>query len=165
MYCFLLLTFLSCSTKDPNRYYNTKHGFSIIFPKDWEIQESFMGTSVISRSSLENEADQFKENINVVVEKLPKDMGLDEYLELNLSNMYKFLTDFKEIEKGSVELSDNDARWLIYTGQLGQLDMKALVYFTIKGMRAYVITCSSSPNSFEEYKDRFKEIVNSFQLE
>ena len=97
-----------CSQKEPGRYYIKDEGFSIKFPDKWEIKEGFMGTAVLALSQQEGPADIFQENVNVVVEQLAGKSSIEEYLQINLTNMRKLLTDFEEYKKGELY-------WLYFT--------------------------------------------------
>jgi hypothetical protein len=157
--------FNGCSSKDPDRYYCKKDDFSLKLPKEWETKEGFMGSSVISLSPLENSADQFRENVNVVVEKMPGEMPLDEYFTGNIANMKKFFTEFQEDEKGNTSIDETDAKWLVYSGKMGTLSVKNKVYFIIHDKRGYTITCSATPDGFARYKKTFDAIAYSFEFE
>ena len=127
----LTFLFIGCSSKDPDRYYNRKDDFSIMFPKEWENKEDFMGCAVISLSPKENNADQFRENVNVAVEPLPGDMNLHDYFEKSIPNVAKVITDFQVIEKGTATINDHEASWLIYSGRMGTIILKCKQYYMI----------------------------------
>jgi hypothetical protein len=167
MIALIFLTFLliCCSSKDPDRYYNNKDDFSIKFPKEWENKEGFMGCSVISLSPKENDADQFRENVNVAVEQLPGEMNLHDYIEKSIPNVAKVITDFQENEKGTTTINDNEAKWLIYSGRMGMINLKCKQYYMIHDKRGYVITCSAAPDSYVRYISTFEKIANSFEFE
>jgi hypothetical protein len=161
----LIALFSSCSEKDPDRYYNDKDDFSIKFPKEWENKEGFMGTAVISLSLKEGNADQFRENVNVVVEQLPREMSLDEYVDASIPNLAKVITDFRENEKGITTINDHDARWLVYSGRMGMINLKCIQYYMVDGKRGYVITCSATSESYDNYRRTFDDVATSFEFE
>jgi len=155
----------NCSSKDPDRYYSKKDDFSIKLPKEWENKEGFMSSSVISLSPLENSTDKFRENVNVVVEDMPSGMELEEYFTKNVTNLAKFLADFHEFQRGTAYISEADAKWLIYSGKFGTIEVKNKVFFLVNGRRGYTITCSATPDGFARYKNKFEEIAQSFEFE
>ncbi len=163
----IALVFLlnGCSSKDPDRYYSAKDDFSIKLPDKWETKEGYMGTSVMSLSSLEGAGDQFRENVNVVVEKLPKEMTLDEYMSGNLSNLPRFITDFRESGRGGTTLGDIDAKWLTYTGRMGTSNLAFKQYFMVRGDRGYVITGTATEETYPRFKNTFEQTAESFQFE
>jgi serine/threonine-protein kinase len=152
------------ASNELSKYYNKDKGFSINLPSMWEVKEGFMGTTVLALSPQENPSDQFRENINVVVAELPKKVALEDYVQANVTNMSRLLTDFQVHEKGQLILSNTDARWVIYSHRMGTLNIKVLVYVLVQGRRGYVITCSAAPEQFPKYKSKFEEIVQSFKF-
>ncbi len=124
-----------------------------------------MGTSVMSLSPLENSSDQFRENVNVVVEKLRKEMSLDDYMSQNLANLPRFITDFKEIGSGNTRIGDVDAKWLAYTGRMGTSSLQFKQYFMVRDDRAYVITGTATEESYPHYENVFEQTTESFQFE
>lgn len=161
----LILLLSGCSGKEPGRYYNSRDNFSIKFPEEWENTEGFMGTAVISRSLLENNADQFRENVNVVVEQLPREMSLDEYGAAGIQNLPRVITDFQEIENGATTINEHDAKWLMYSGRVGTIRLKCKQFYMVHNKRGYVITCSATPETYDSYKYTFDDVAMSFQFE
>ena len=160
----LVLIVSGCSSKQAERYNNSKDDFSIKFPKEWENKEGFMGTDVISLSPRENAADQFRENVNVVVEKIPDGMSLNDYFDTNLPKLSKVIRDFQQVETGNTIINDNVAEWLIYTGSIGTINLKSKQYYIVHDNKGYVITCSATPGTYDNFKNVFDEIVQSFQF-
>jgi len=160
-----VLLISGCSSKQADRYYNSKDNFSIKFPKDWENKEGFMGTDVISLSPRENTADQFRENVNVVVEKIPDGMSLNDYFNANLPKLSKVVQNFQNKETGTTTINDNDAQWLIYAGSIGTINLKSKQYYMVHDNKGYVITCSATPGTYDNFNSVFDEVVQSFQFE
>ena len=164
--CFLAQS--GCARKsppEPGRYYSKEKGFSIRLPKEWERKEGFMGTTIMGLSPQEGPADEFRENVNVFVEELPKALSLEEYSSLSLANLRKLMTDFQEHETSQTTVGDAGASRLVSSHRMGQYDLKVLVYWLIKARRAYVITCSAEREQFDAYLGKFEDIVKSFRFE
>ena len=138
--------------------------FSIGLPSSWEKKEKYMGTTVIALSPVENSSDTFRENVSVVTEKLPVSMSNEKYLELSLQNIRKMLTDFNMISQGNAVLSGKQGKWIKYTHRMGQIKILTLQFFALTSDRAYVITCTTAPNTFDQYKGQFRKIIESFQI-
>ncbi|MGA2624668.1 MAG: DcrB-related protein [Bacteroidota bacterium] len=154
-----------CATKDPDRYYNDREGFSMKFPAAWEKKEGFLGTKIIAWVPRNGSADQFREDVNVTVDRLPKALTLDEYFQQSLINMKRVLTDFQDQEKGQGFIDDYDAKWMVYTHRLGGSTFKVLAYMIVKDDRGYVITCTALPDRFYTFRSQFEDIARSFQFE
>jgi hypothetical protein len=137
--------------------------FSVTFPKDWEIKENFMGTTILAlRPAAAN--DVFRENVNVVTEDIPKTMTVEEYFSASLDGLKKLLTDFAEIEKGESTINGRKLKWLTYRHRMGQLKLEVLVYCAVKDGRGYAITCSTVEGGLEKWRKPFEQIVGTFKV-
>ncbi len=165
IFCLSWIVLNGCDSKEPGRYYNDKENFSIVFPESWERQEGVMGTAVMALSQKEDPTDQFRENVNVVAEPLPRSMAVQEYYQLSASNMSRMMTDFQQVEQGELSLDEKDARWMVSTYRMGTINLKAMAYFLVKERRGFVITCSAAPDQFARYRKTFEQIAESFRLE
>ena len=144
------------------QYANKEKGFEIVVPRDWENGENYYGTAFIAVSPLENKKDTFRENVNVVVEPFAE--GAEGYYKANLVNMKKLLTDFKELKTEKLKINSKDAVSLIYSHRMGEVNIKVLVFFMVNGKKAYCLTCSADPASFDKYSKIFKEIAETLIL-
>lgn len=150
---------------DPSRYYSAWNGFSIKFPEGWEQQEGQMGAAVIALSPQSSPRDLFRENVNVVIARLPRKMTSQEYLDHELSQMKLVLSDYKLSRTGDARLDGRDGKYIVFYHKMGRLRFKVLTYAVTKGKKAYIITCTSNTKTFNKYKPEFEEIADSFKFE
>ena len=149
---------------EPGRFASAKDGFSIAFPPDWERQEGLMGSAVNARSPAEGEADPFRENVTVVVERIPPGMALATYVDLNLANLQKVLAEGEAVEAADATIGGHPARRIVYTLAIGKLRVRNAVYLLVSGGRGYAVTCSALPETFDRYEERFAEVVGTLRL-
>ena len=161
---FLICLLNACSSKDPDRYYSKKDDFSVKLPKDWETKEGVAVFSVISYCSPENSADQNRSSVFVVVAQSSSDVGLDEYFDMCVAKMKEQLTDF-QYKKGTASINETDAKWLIYSGRSGTINLKGKEYYVVRGKRGYAIGYAGTPDRYDRYQRAFEEIVQSFEFE
>ncbi len=147
------------------RYHNKAKGFSIEFPKAWKKKEKVAGTEVLALSPLEGVADIFAENVVVGIEQLPLAVSLKQYYQLTLKNTPPLLKDFKLLKSGNATINQRDAKWFTFSHKLEGIKSKALAYMLVRDLRAYVIICTATPNTFAKYKPKFEAIANTFKLE
>jgi len=164
---FLPVSLAGCSSgePEPGRCYKKQDGFSIRFPAEWEQKENVMGTAVMALSPAEGEADTFRENVNVTVEKLQSPMDLEKYLELSMANLKKLLAAGQAPEVSDATLGGEKAKRVVYQTTMGPIGVKGALYVAVKGRRGYALTCSATPDSFDAYKARFEEIAGTFRFE
>lgn len=147
-------------------YRNPEFSFSIAYFPDWELQEDFMGTVVVFLSPQENSADQFRDNINIVVEDLGAvELDLDEYIELSTTALESLITDFDLLESHDLDLAGVPAKEIIFTGSQGVFELKWWQVYLIKNDQAYVITFTAEADFFDDYIEFAEDMVASFSTQ
>lgn len=161
---FLICLLYACSSKDPDRYYSKKDDFSLKLPKDWETKEGVEVFSVISYCPPENSDDQNRSNVFVVVAQSSSDVDLDEYFDMCVAKMKEHLTDF-QYKKGTASINETDAKWVMYSGRSGALNLKGKEYYVVRNKRGYAICYGSTPDRYDRYQRAFEQIAQSFEFE
>ncbi len=146
------------------RYESTRHGFSIQIPATWQFKEGYMGTLFIAISPLDDSLDEFRENVNVTVEKLDRYISLDEYMKISVRNMARMLTLFKEEETGRRKSDAGEVSWILYTHRQGIYHIRGLATIAIEGNQAFVVTCTAESDRFMKYRSLFELMSKSFRL-
>jgi hypothetical protein len=146
------------------RYESTRHGFSIQIPATWQFKEGYMGTLFIAISPLDDSLDEFRENVNVTVEKLDRYISLDEYMKISVRNMARMLTLFKEEETGRRKSDAGEVGWIRYTHRQGIYHIRGLATIAIEGNQAFVVTCTAESDRFMKYRSLFELMSKSFRL-
>ena len=149
--------------------YRHIQGFSIRYPGNWEVRENldFQGFKIplILLEPLQGAADNFQENVNVIIEKTSRPYSTDEYLKASMENMKKSLNSFNALNSAAVQSSGMTGKYLVYTHKVDQVPglTKVIVFFYIKGTKAFDITCSSTEKEFDSHLKLFMEMGKSFQ--
>ncbi|MDR2917193.1 MAG: hypothetical protein LBV74_20555 [Tannerella sp.] len=132
--------------------------FSIRYPRNWEKQRGPEGTVFCILSTPSSPVDTFRENVNLVIEELTKEITLDRYAALslkNIGNKYKVTDERKYAANGQeyyyLKLKERDGIFLEQN------------YF-IKGKRAYILTFTYEPQEQESVKTDGDKIMKSFRL-
>lgn len=139
--------------------------FTIQYPESWNIDQSGqMGMTFAVFSEQEGSNDLFKENVNLVEQDLSGyNMNLDQYMDLNLSQLKSMITNY-ELKSSNRISGSPEYHKLIYIGNQGQYNLTFEQYFWVVGTQAYVLTFTSEQNQFDNYKDIGESILNSFQI-
>jgi eukaryotic-like serine/threonine-protein kinase len=145
-------------------YENYSLGFRVDYPQNWSKQnrDDFLATGAVFFSPLENNADQFKEQVSVLVENLSKDLPLSEYTKLSLSEI-KQLSDPNIGEAQVVTMGANEGRQIIYQGEENGSPVQRMQTWSVNGNRAYVITYTALPESFNDYLPTVEKMIESFE--
>jgi len=159
----LIVFSVGCSRETrPGEYRNREHNFGIVPPTGWATQKGSNIVVVTFMSPQEGAADAFRENINVVVEKLPRQMTTEEYAKECRRAMTAALVDLETVSDTAQDLNGQASRRYVSTYRTGAANIKSLVYVTAKGKRAYVITCSALPETFGDYEKTFDDCCGTF---
>jgi eukaryotic-like serine/threonine-protein kinase len=145
-------------------YENLNQGFRVDYPQSWAKQsrDDFWATGAVFFSPLENEQDQFKEQVSVLVENLPKDLALSKYTEESLSEI-KQLSDPSVGSPQKITLGTNEAQQVAYRGEENGSPVKRMQAWTVNGDRAYVITYTAIPESYDDYLPTVEKMIKSFE--
>lgn len=136
-------------------YTNPTYRYSLQVPFGWE--QRTMGGTILWLSAQESPADQFRENVNVTTEDLPAPMTVGQYAVAATQSMAQMLQGFSVMEQGQTVIAGQPAYWMVYNHYMGQ-PLRVLVYFIVRGTRAYVLTCTASPAEFMRWRPIFTQI-------
>ena len=143
---FIALAVLAaaCGKKEPGYFRDRSKGFSVVFPNDWEVKtEGLLGATVVQAlSPLEEKGVLFRENVNISVEELSKDVGLSYYREITFENIARALGEFREVERNDFTLDGRKAVMTVFTHRSGALRLKVMQPLWSSGTAA---TCWWAP--------------------
>jgi len=175
LFCFFILSCgdgttgkkkeLEKSTED-NPTMNAGTGkFDIDVPEGWsKIDTSSMGMqTVFLLSPTEGVDDDFRENINIVTERVGS-MDLEKYTELSRKGMIRMLNNFKEENEGSTTISGEPAHWIDYSHSMNLYSFDVRVYLLKKAGVAYIITATARKGSREKWLPLFEKTVSTFRF-
>jgi serine/threonine-protein kinase len=145
-------------------YENYNQGFRVDYPQSWAKQsrDDFWATGAVFFSPLENDQDQFKEQVSVLVENLPKDLALSKYTEQSLSEI-KQLSDPSVGNAQKITLGTNEGRQVVYRGEENGSPVQRMQTWSVNGDRAYVITYTAIPESYDDYLPTVEKMIKSFE--
>ena len=148
----------------PAKFVDKLNGFSIELPAGWEQQKDQMGSAIMAISPMDGPKDTFRENINVVVEVLKEKLTTKDYFNASQEVIKKVFTDFKSEKSGQTKIDGHDFMWTIFSHRLGTVRARVLQYVVVNKDKAYVITCSSEPDKFNQYMPKFEASIKTFKF-
>tara|TARA_B110000238_G_C16028283_1_gene396248 strand:+ start:504 stop:995 length:492 start_codon:yes stop_codon:yes gene_type:complete len=157
-------SFVCAQTNDWNTL-NEKN-YSIEYPSDWELNKSGqMGTKFILFSQLTSKNDQFKENVNLIVQDLTgHNIDLNQYVEISENQIKTMITDGNIISSERVKKDEKEFQRVIYTGKQGIYDLQFVQYYWVENNNAYVLTLTCEITVFTDFKNTGEKILNSFEI-
>ncbi len=140
--------------------------FTVSYPADWELDESGqMGTSFILFGPDKSENDQFRDNLNLIIQDLRgRNIDLDKYVEISENQLKTQLKNGEILESQRITTKQPNYQKLIYTGNQGVRDLKFEQYYFIINEKAYALTLTCEIDQFDEYQEAGEKIMNSFSI-
>ncbi|CAN5604416.1 hypothetical protein BH11BAC2_BH11BAC2_22490 [soil metagenome] len=140
--------------------------YSIQYPGDWELDKSGkMNTSFILFSPVMDANDQFKENVNLLVQDLGEDkVDLTQYTDLTIGQIKKGLPNSTLLLSKRIKSETSEYQKMIYTGDQSTFHLQFEQYYRIMDGKAIVLTFSAEQSTFESYQELAERILNSFVI-
>ena len=124
------------------------------YPGDWNVDQSgLMGTKLILMSPMEGLDDNFRENVNLVVQDLSQQkMSLEQFTELSITQIKSLITDANIISSQRFTNNSLQFQKLVYTGKQGVFDLRFEQNYWVINDSAYILTFTSAIDKYEQYK-------------
>lgn len=149
---------------DDGRYHNK--GFSLLFPPEWEVRENVPGMVALGVSPRQGPEDRFLENCGLAVEGLDETTDLEAYRKSALAHLQRSAPGFLLLhEEDTFTYTGIPAKKIIHEQESGPLALRMLVYLMVVDQRAYLVTCGTGHDAFENHQRQFERIAKSFQIE
>ncbi len=155
-------------TPETLTYTNSEYGFSVEYPKDWDVLEDFM-ESVVFLAGPQVLEGAFMVNINLATEQLPKDMTHNDFAKMVELNTKRQVTDYNKVDEYSTEIGGQPA--IVFTCtctfefEEKEYVLKDVCAVFIKDNIGYIITYDVPAESHDDYLDCFDLMINSFKFE
>lgn len=140
--------------------------YSIEYPPTWELQmPGLMGTSFILFSPVVSEDDQFRENVNMMVQDVSGlDIDLDAYVDISVEQIKTLITEGTIVENERISNGKTPFHKIVFTGKQGLYDLKFEQHYWVVDNKAYVVTLTCEESQFALFQDVGNRILASFRL-
>lgn len=119
---------------------------------------------VIFLSPPEDAFDQFLENLNIVIEPLPPQMTLQEYVKICVQQMSQ--TPLQLQENGPATIAQREAYRCVYTGPLpNQTAGEWMQYLIVANSKGYVVTYTAQLEKFDKFLPLIEQMVSSLEIQ
>ena len=163
---YLLLSTYSYAQVTPSSITHRADNFSIAYPLLWELNtEGGYGTKFFLFSPLTSSADQFRENINLIIEDVSKqNMTLADYTIASKQQIKNGMPDAEFLESNTLQAQGIDYQRIVYTAtqQPYKLEFEQW-YFIVKG-QAYILTFTAETAQFKTYQKQAEEVLSTFKI-
>jgi hypothetical protein len=143
-----------------------ENGYSIQYPNDWNLDKSGqMGMSFIILSQLSSPEDQFRENVNLLIQNLTgMNLDLDKFTAISEDQIKRMVTNGKLIESSRQNSNGVNFQKVLYSGDQGIYRLQIQQYYWIKNDKAYVLSLTCEIDQFSKYIVDGERILNSFKF-
>ena len=140
-------------------YENAEYGIELERPKTWSIKEEWMTLQpgVTFLSPLENNTDNFQENITVSLENLVRPLSLNEYTEQAAVQIEGSNTIVEQPTETT--FANREARKIVYQEKDG--NKKRMEVWMIKKQKAYIATYTAESEKFDKFAKQAERIIES----
>ena len=160
---FIILSFNSCSSLNWNTYTDQENGFSIQYPNDWT--KEVRGNSVVFLSQLESSGDQFKENVNFMLQDLSQQqLTLDEYTQITKESVIANLGKQAIVSLKDATIQGIDEKEFVYNMNMNGNSLRIKQYWFIKNKKAYLFNYTAETSKYTEYETAADKVVESFEF-
>lgn len=144
-----------------------ENGYSLQCPPNWSLDKSGQsGTSFIVLSQQESPDDNFRENVNLLIQDLSGlNIDLDKYTEISLDQVRTMLTKGKIMESVEKNARGLSYQKVVYTGVQGIYEIYCQQYYWVRENKAYVLTLTCETDKVKMYKETGEMILNSFKFD
>jgi len=156
-----------------NNYINIEYGCSISAPDGWKINDKGLTSNVLLLMIKEKRdiKAKFTPIVTLSVEKLPGDKMTPKQVQILNQKKYSGWPGYQKISEKEFTINgekvyDLEFSWLTKTKneKNKNLTLRQRQIFYVTGSKVFVITCSDVDESFNENRDEFGIIFNSFRV-
>ena len=133
------------------------NNFTIETPDDWQDR------SIITFVALSS-PNEFAPNIVITREAVDIEMSVEEYAYRQFDIAQKEVAGLKILEQKNTTLSGRPVVEIIQRLSAHGLNLQQLQTFVLMDAEICVITCTATVGNFNQYLPRFRNILDSFQI-
>jgi hypothetical protein len=151
-------------------YESPVYGFRTQYPDGWDIIIQGTSNSSLSlrfNSPLENDTDNFRENLRIEVNNISNTSNttaLSNLTSATLTSYLELYPGLKVIELSSANLANNTIPAYKLVASLTQEGLDFMQIFAIKEDTVYTISYISQSSRYSTYLPMIEQIINSFEM-
>lgn len=162
-----LATFLVYSglSQGLTEMHETDH-YKIRYPEKWTLlEDDDLGEAIHIVAPKSGNADQFTENVSVVVQDLTGiDISIDDFVRLAEQQILETVQESEVLSSKRFEAGKIKSHKLIYKGVIKGFPLKLIRYYQLNNNKAYILTYTALEKDFEQHKLYGQQILNSFRF-
>lgn len=148
-------------------YESPLYGIRTQYPGGWEIIIQNTSNSTLSirfNSPPENDTDNFRENVRLVINTVSNNTALSNFTGAALASYLESYPDLELIELSSTNLTNNAIPAYKLVASLTQEGIDFMQIIAIKEDKVYTILYSSEKTTYSTYLPIIEKMINSFEV-
>lgn len=143
-----------------------ENGYSIQYPGSWDVDKSgAMGMSFMILSKQTTPQDQFRENVNLIIQDLTgQNINLEKFVELSQDQIKVMFVNLNILENKRMNSGGKEYQRVVYSGDLNQFKFTFQQYCWVVQDKAYILTLTCEAGQFDAYHETGDKIMNSFRF-
>ena len=150
----------------PVRYVDLARKFTMTFSPEWELRGEGEGAVIRAVYAKGPHGGGPVGVISVTVNEIRDIPDSAAFRSWWTGFTSKNLEGFAKTGEGTRRIGDLDAPWILSTHLEGpdKVRVQTWLFFFVRGLRGYVISCLAKPDAFESFRPDFEAAVDTFQL-
>ena len=138
--------------------------YTIQYPENWEMNYTGqLGLSFLVISPEENDEDQFRENLSLVIQGMnADDSSLKDFAEDNTYQIVDMITNGKIVDNEEATINGVTFREVTYSGNQNNMDFINTQRFYFHNNNAYVLTFTCAAEHYDQFKPLMKRLMDTF---
>jgi hypothetical protein len=147
-------------------YSDSEYGFSVEYPKDWDLEEGILEAIVMFAGPLVEE-EQFMISVGIMADELPEfpKTTLEDYVRISRLKSKKALDNYNTIDEYSTVVDDVTAMVERFTFDFNGYVIMGTQAIFLRENVAYVVTYTATPGCHDDYLDCFELALSTFRFE
>lgn len=141
-------------------------GCSIYYPDEMIVDTSGrMGTLFVLKTPLEDSADQFLENFNLLEpQEVYLSLSIEDYGRESVRNIINMLDSVKIIWQDTITISGDSIYKVVYDFQMGKFPLRALQYYYKKKEHYYILTFTAEQKAYEKFEELALKLMSTLKI-
>jgi hypothetical protein len=153
-------------------YKNSRYGFEIQYPSNWEkidfgqaIEEDDRHIVVTFLSPPEDALDLFREYLVIQVGMLMVHRSLEQNVDAQINSLRDSLPDFGIVESNATTVAGgNRVHTLVYTFKVGEDEYKVTEFWIVKDDKLYYLKYSTESEKSDNHGSTIRKMIDSFRI-
>lgn len=156
----------TASSSEFKKYSDPNGRFTIGYPGDWNLNDKPANATLQLTSPVENNDDQFRQNLNLQIENLNGGTTIEDYVRTNVEAVKDIVKGYKEVASMYFNRNGSKAYQITYKGKYGNMtyDVQVKQLFCVTNGKGYVLTYVSKEGERDAFETTANKIFNSFKF-